>query len=440
MASCGITQVAFLHLYRRYKLECRPRKENVVKERIIKALASYHEEISQFTQKLVAIPTENPPGTSYRECIEAISAKLRELEISHRIHEVREPEGKGSRRGGHDALYPRFWIQGFYGEGVRTLYFHGHYDVVPASSEEQFNPYLKDGILSGRGTADMKGGLAAMIYAVRVLRDCDVTLDGRIGLSIVPDEETGGRLGSRSISDAGLLGKDGIGMLMPECTSGVIWNANRGAISLRVRVKGKPAHVGLHYEGINAFERMIKVAQALLCLKGEIESRKTEFRIEPEEARRSILMLGGQCRGGTSFNLVPAECAFTVERRINPEEDLATEKKRLFDLFDGLRDEGIELEVEVLQEGSSAGISEQSPIARALAESIEQVTGKPANFEMCPGLCEIRFYAEKGIPAFAYGPGLLSVAHGPNEYVSLNDIYACAAVYALTAIGTLGTK
>jgi succinyl-diaminopimelate desuccinylase len=221
--------------------------------------------------------------------------------------------------------------------------------------------------------------------------------------------------------------------LTAEPTGGVIWNACRGALSLRVRVKGRPAHVGLHYRGVNAFERALPVAAALLALKQEVEARRTAYRIEPEAARGSILMMGGEAAGGDNFNVVPGEFSFTVERRINPEEDLQEEKACLFDLFDRLRKSGHDLAVEILQEGSSAAVAEDAPLARALAAGIEEVTGRAAAFEMCPGLLEIRFFAEQGVPALAYGPGLLAVSHGPNEFVKLSALRDCAVVYALTA-------
>ena len=170
-----------------------------------------------------------------------------------------------------------------------------------------------------------------------------------------------------------------------------------------------------------------------------MEGRTTEYNIQPEAARRSILMLGGRCEGGTNFNLVPGECSFTVDRRINPEEDFLTEKQRLFDVFDRLRDTGIDLDIEVLQEGESAGVSDSGPVAQALSGNIELITGKRPEFEMCPGLLETRFYAANGIPAFAYGPGLLSVSHGPNEYVPIKNIFDCTAIYALTALDVLAT-
>jgi acetylornithine deacetylase/succinyl-diaminopimelate desuccinylase-like protein len=96
-------------------------------------------------------------------------------------------------------------------------------------------------------------------------------------------------------------------------------------------------------------------------------------------------------------------------------------------------------QVEVLQEGSASHVPDDAPLAAALAQSIADVTGKPAPFEMCPGLLETRFYAERGIPAFAYGPGLLTVSHGPNEFVPSGRIVDCAAIYALTAARVLGS-
>jgi acetylornithine deacetylase/succinyl-diaminopimelate desuccinylase-like protein len=283
----------------------------------------------------------------------------------------------------------------------------------------------------------MKSGLASMVFALQALRQARTPLKGRVELVVVPDEETGGERGSGWLSRSADFGKGGIGMMTAEPTSGVIWNANRGAISLRITAHGKPAHVGLSCQGVNAFERMLTIARELEKLKREIEERETEFPIHPRSARRSILMMGGECRGGSNFNLVPGSCSFTVDRRINPEEDAETEKRRLLDLLDGLRRDGIDHDVEILQEGSSSGVPEEHPFARKVAQTVETVTGKRPAFEMCPGLLETRFYAERGIPALAYGPGLLGVSHGPKEFVPLRNIRDCAAVYAMVAQAAL---
>lgn len=406
----------------------------MLKDDILARLEADRAAIGALIEALVAIPTENPPGAHYEACALAIERHLVALGLECARIDVPDPDG--ARR----AQYPRSWVTASYGRGAPALYFHGHYDVVPASAPGQFTPARRDDSIFGRGAADMKGGLASMIYAANTLATLGVPLGGRLALVFVPDEETGGALGSQHLAASGLLGAGGIGMLTPEPTSGVVWNASRGAISLEVTVKGRPAHVGLHYLGVNAFEQMLRVADRLLELKAEIESSVTGFRIEPEAARRSILLLGGRAEGGTGFNVVPGECRFTIDRRLNPEEDLATEKQRLLDVLNRARHDGVDLEVDVLQEGRAAGVDEQHPVARALARSVEAVTGRAPSFEMCPGLLEVRFYAERGIPAFAYGPGLLAVSHGPREFVKLDEVIRCAAVYAMTALDLLGAE
>src|SRR2546426_11436472 len=283
----------------------------------------------------------------------------------------------------------------------------------------------------------MKGGIVAMLYAILVLKETGAELNGRIGLTLVPNEETGGEGGSAWLSRERLLGRNGVGMLLAEPTSGVIWNANRGAISLRVQVFGKSAHVGLQHQGVNAFERMHRVVARLQTLKHEVEQRTTHARIGAEQARNSILMLGGQSGGGANFNVVPEKCWFTVDRRINPEEDLDAEKAKLLGVLEQCKHEGIPLEWEILQEGNSAACREDNPLGKALAGNVKVVTGQAPRFEMCPGLLETRFYAAGELPAYAYGPGLLAVAHGPNEHVDLRRMIDCAAIYALTAIDIL---
>jgi succinyl-diaminopimelate desuccinylase len=206
---------------------------------------------------------------------------------------------------------------------------------------------------------------------------------------------------------------------------------------LRVRVLGKSAHVGLQHQGKNAFERMVQVVERLQELKREVKQKSTSFNVAADQARQSILMLGGQSGGGTNFNVVPEECWFTIDRRINPEENLAEEKSKLIAKLQSCKRDGVPLEWEILQEGQSSACREEEPLGETLARSVKAVTGKEARFEMCPGLLEIRFYAAQGVPAYAYGPGLLSVAHGPGEYVDLRNVADCAAIYALVAMEML---
>ena len=387
---------------------------------LTEAIARDRDAMVELTRELVAIPTENPPGLHYHDAIALLRSHLRALEFE-------ETWAVGD------------CVLSFVGRGTRTLYWSGHYDVVPAQRRDQFTPALHGKTIVGRGSSDMKSGLAAMIYAARALRDLGALDDGRIGLVFVPDEETAGPRGSRDLAARGVLGADAIGMLTPEPTGGVVWNANRGAITLRVTTRGKTAHVGRQHEGVNAFEGMLAVAQALVELKHEVENHTTAYHIAPDVARRSILMLGGRTEGGANFNAVPDECWFTVDRRINPEEDFDVEKQRLFDAIDRVRGP-VSVDVEVIQEGRASGSDEHGPLGRALAESIADITGRAARFEMCPGLLEIRFYAEHGVPAFAYGPGLLTVSHGPDEFVPIDRIVECAQIYALTAVRLLNEQ
>jgi succinyl-diaminopimelate desuccinylase len=389
---------------------------------ILGYLSQREDEMASLLSELVAIPTENPPGKNYRACVDLLESHLLQIGLTCERLSPNDTAPESSLA--------------TYGAGDRVLYFHGHYDVVPAQSPEQFQPRRKDHFLFGRGSCDMKGGIVAMIFAIRALQETGTRLNGKICLVLVPNEETGGENGTEWLAQQNIFAR-GVGMLLPEPTSGVVWNANRGAITLEVRVLGKPAHVGLQHRGENAFERMCCVVQQLQQLKREVEQRVTGVQIGEDQSRHSILMLGGQSGGGTSFNVVPAESWFTIDRRINPEEDLATEKAKLLSVLERCKQNGIPLEWKILQEGHSAVCDKPTPIREALRDSIETVTGKAPSFEMCPGLLEIRFYAVQGIPAYAYGPGLLSVAHGPNEYVDLRNIRDTAAIYALTAVRVL---
>jgi acetylornithine deacetylase/succinyl-diaminopimelate desuccinylase family protein len=396
---------------------------------LLEWLQKREDEMAALLAELVAIATENPPGRNYRRCADFLEDRLRQVGFECERLEAGEP-------GERDSDHPVSLIAN-HGRGERVLYFHGHYDVVPAQSQEQFQPVRKEHFLFGRGSCDMKGGIVSMLYAILALRECCGELGGRIVLTLVPNEETGGEGGSAWLAAQGQLGRGGIGMLLAEPTSGVVWNANRGAISLRIRVQGKSAHVGLQHQGENAFERMVQVVKRLQELKLEVEQRTTSFNVGADQARQSILMLGGQSGGGANFNVVPEECWFSIDRRINPEENFNDEKGRLIEVLESCRRDGIPLEWQVLQEGRSSACREEEPLGEALAHSVRAVTGEAPRFEMCPGLLEIRFYGARGVPAYAYGPGLLSVAHGPNEYVDLRKVIDCAAIYALTALDVL---
>jgi succinyl-diaminopimelate desuccinylase len=369
---------------------------------------------------LVALPTENPPATEYRPCVELLQATLADWDFEPELLDIPSPV---------DA--PRTAVRAWVGDSGPVLHFHGHYDVVPAASASQFVPRIDGDTLFGRGSSDMKSGLVAMLYAARALRSTGVRLTGRIRLLCVPDEETGGALGSGALAASGQLtppGDDAIGMLLPEPTSGVVWHANHGALTLEATVRGRAAHVALSHQGVNAFERALPLLNRLAALARDVERRG------------SVMLVGGRVEAGSNFNIVPAACRFTVDRRVSPDEDFESEKQRLLALFDKARADGVDVSVRIIQEGRAASTSPAHPLGRALAESAAAIIPAPPAFEVCPGLLETRFYAQRGIPAYAYGPGILAVSHGPQEFVKLTRMVECAKIYALTAARVLDAE
>jgi len=386
-----------------------------VERRILAAIDGAADQMADLAHALVAIPTENPPGACYDECVSLLQERMTALGLAAERVELSSA---------------RTALVAGVGEGPAFI-LHGHYDVVPASVPSQFTPRIEGGRLIGRGSADMKGGIAAMVHAAAALSAAE--LPGRVELILVPDEETGGAAGTRRLAEMGRLGRDGVGAILAEPTSGSIWNGSRGAVTLRVTVHGRPAHVGLQFRGVNAFEAALPILDALKRLKDHVETRRTSFDVRPDAARASILMLGGEARGGHQFNLVPDRFSFTVDRRFNPEEDLTAERATLVETVRAAAPSGVNVDVEILQEAPSSGVSQDEPLVRSLSSVVEERAGEAPSCGLCPGLLETRFYTGIGVPAVAYGPGDLEVAHGPDESVSLRRVVECAGIYAVTA-------
>jgi succinyl-diaminopimelate desuccinylase len=382
------------------------------------------DEMAVLLEELVAIDTENPPGRGLGRCGRLLHDTMEGLGLAPELIEL------GPSRELEDPCIVRAAV----GDGPRTVYFHGHFDVVPAQDRAQFRPQRRDGRIVGRGTADMKGGLVSMLYGALAARELGLLGDRRIVLHFVCDEETGSDTGSGHLREAGLIDPGAVAMLTAEPTGGVVWHACRGAITLRVGVRGREAHVGQAHLGVNAFEHMIRVAEPLGALAHRLLAQRTAFPMDSDEARGSMLVVGGAIESGANFNVVPGSAWFSVDRRFNPEEELDEELARLTEtIARAATDAGADVEVEVLQRAPSAGTERSHPTARTLAACIEQIEGAAPRFELCPGVLEIRWYAQLGIPAFAYGAGRLDVSHGPDEFIDEAAMRRCAAVYALFA-------
>jgi succinyl-diaminopimelate desuccinylase len=379
-------------------------------------------EMVALLEELIALDTENPPGRGLGRCGEVLCDAMAQLGFSPELIPV-SPIGE---------LEDPCLVCGSVGGGARTIYFHGHFDVVPAQDPGQFRPERRDGKIVGRGSADMKGGLVSMLYGAAAGNELGLLADERIVFNFVCDEETGSAAGSQQLRNAGMIDPRAVAMLTAEPTGGVVWHANRGAITLRVNVRGREAHVGQAHLGVNAFEKMIHVAEPLATLAYQLRDQRTAFPMESDGARGSILVVGGSAGAGANFNVVPGAAWFSVDRRFNPEEELEQELARLTDVVAGAAAAtDAEVTVEVLQRSPSAATSEDHPASVALARCIAQVEGAAARFELCPGVLETRWYAELGVPAFAYGAGRLDVSHGRDEFIDEAAMRRCAAVYAL---------
>ena len=373
-------------------------------------LGARADEMAELLCDLVAVDTTNPPGRGLGRCARLLRDHMERLGLAPELIEL-EPRGE---------LEEPCVLRGGAGDGGRIVYFHGHFDVVPAQGPGQFRPERRDGRIAGRGTADMKGGLVSLLYGAAAARELGLLGDARIVLHLVCDEETGSVAGSGHLREAGLIDPGAAAMLTPEPTGGVVWHANRGAITIRVDVAGREAHVGQAELGDNAFEKMIRVAAPLADLAEELRRE-----------RGSTLVVGGAAGAGAGFNVVPGSAWFSLDRRFNPDEDLDEEVRRLTDAIErAATSAGAEVTIDVLQRAPSAGTDESHPAAVALAACIAEVEGAPARFELCPGVLETRWYAQLGIPAFGYGAGRLDVSHGPEEFIDEAAMRRCAAVYA----------
>ena len=371
------------------------------------------EEMSALVERLVALDTENPPGRGLGGCGRVLCDELERLALAPELLEL-EPSG---------GLEEPCIVRGSVGAGPATVYFHGHFDVVPAQDPQQFDPVRRGGRIVGRGTADMKGGLVSMLYGAAAASELGLLEGGRVVLHLVCDEETGSAAGSGHLRRASMIDADALAMLTPEPTGGAIWHASRAALTLRVEVRGREAHVGEAHLGSNAFEGMLRVADPLVRLSEAARSRGG-----------ATLVVGGAAGAGAGFNVVPGSAWFSVDGRFDPAYDLDAEHARLTETIERAAAEaGLEVSVDVLQREPAAATDPSHPAAGALSRCVAEVEGERPRFELCPGVLETRWYAQLGIPALAYGPGLLGVSHGPDEYVEEAAVGRAAVVYALAA-------
>jgi len=383
---------------------------------------------------MISIPTVNPPGKNYEEFVNYISEILKSIGMSIEVIEV--PKSIVSKHYPEYAKYPRYIVIGRIGDGKPIIHFNGHYDVVPAGSgwsKDPFKPIVENGKLYGRGAVDMKGGIAASILAIRSFLETHSKFEGTIEIALVPDEEIGGVTGTGYLVEKKLSKPNYVVISEP---SGVdnIWIGHKGALWAYIEVFGKQVHGSIPWRGVNAFEYMVKIAERFMTEYKDIISKKRSYYDygDPEGAK-PIITIGGEVKGGAKINIVPGYYAFSIDRRIIPEENLDEVEKEILRFIEKLRNEypDIRIEIRIVNKMPPALSNPQSKLVQIATDSIRQIINKEPKLMVCLGGLDMHYYVQKGIETITYGPGPLGNAHIANEYVSIDEFMKVAKAYTL---------
>ncbi len=383
---------------------------------------------------MVSVPTVNPPGERYGEFAKLSKELLEELGFGVDVVEV--PRSYVERHYPEYAQYPRYIVLARYGEGRPVLHFNGHYDVVPAGSgwtKDPFSPVVESGRVYGRGSSDMKGGIAAFLVAAKTLVESGRRPKGSIEVALVPDEEIGGLTGSGYlVREVGV--RPDYAIIGEPSGSGTVWIGHKGAVWAIVEVFGRQAHGSTPWLGVNAFEAMVEVAQRFAReYAASLEARRSSYEYDDPRGARPTAMIGGEVRGGAKVNVVPGYCAFSVDRRVVPEERVEEVKREILEFVERvareLEKKGVKVSARITNELPPALTDPSSELVKTIKAVAEEVLEAGVRTTVCLGGLDMRFYTEVGIPTVTYGPGLLGVAHIADEYIPVEEIGRVARVY-----------
>lgn len=330
--------------------------------------------------------------------------------------------------------------------GGRRLVLSGHVDVVPPGdlatwTHDPWGGDVEDGRLYGRGACDMKGGVAAILGAVRALRDSGAieTLAGELVVAFVPSEEDGGQ-GTLAAIRAGAIGDMAI---IPEPSGLDIVVAHAGAITFRLTVPGRAAHASRRSEGVSALDNLVTLVRAL-----EVdEARRNGAETDPLMTALGVpypsmigIVAGGEW-ASTVMDRVVADGRYGVRLGQSP-EDAADELRACVaaacDAEPFLRDHPAAVEITGARFGS-ARVADDHPLPAGLAAVAAAVTGRRPGAGGVPYGADMRLFIDVGdTPCVIYGPGDVRLAHGADESVPLAEVEACARVLAAWVVEELG--
>ena len=417
-------------------------EEKIVLARI-DALA---DEMIAFLQQLVRIPTINPPGENYTDCAQLIGTQLRAFG-----YDVQFVTAEGLPE--CTPQHPRVNVIGrMNGLAARpTLHFNGHLDVVPAGAGWTVDPFaavIRDGRLYGRGVTDQKAGIAASIFAVEAIRRAGIKLNGAVEQSATVDEESGGFAGVAYLAERGIFKREALDyvVITEPLDYDRICLGHRGVYWFEVLMRGRTAHGSMPFLGVSAIDRMARfIARLENELKPALALRRTRMPVEPDGARAATLnvnaIFGGQPLDAPQTPCVADLCRAVFDRRFLLEEDLADVRTEIQAVLADLQQHDAELRYE-LNDLMIVHPTMTAPDARlvtTLSTAIQSALGKTPPLIASPGTYDQKHFARiAGVEqCIAYGPGILNLAHQPDEYCELDHLTAACKAMALATLRLL---
>ena len=394
------------------------------------------ERVIELTRSLVRVRSVVDPatGTTEREAAELVAAELRAGGFSPVMQEVAP---------GRPNVICDWAGSGFDPARDRTLMFEGHTDVVtegdPAAwSVDPFGAEIRDGRLYGRGSADMKGGVAGAIAALEAVRRVAPDLPGRVRLGIVVDEEAM-MIGIKAFIESGWA-RDVDGAIVCEPEENELCLFQKGAMRLHVRVTGVMSHGAMPYAGVNPVRALARFAVRLEDLEqGEQERLGTHPFLGLPWLTPTVIK--APVEGEAQFNVMPERAYLAVDVRTVPGQDHDELLARIQAIAadEAGRHERLAIEVELFESRPWTETPADDPLVAALEAAYPDTIGGPPRYGGVPGATDGTFLrAGAGVPIVTVGPGDREIPHRRDEFVRTDDLVAAARLYAAAAVLYLG--
>ena len=411
-------------------------------DRLFQQIDARREDLIALTQELIRIPTLNPPGENY-----AAICDLLDVRLSRSGFETTWVRAEGAP--GDSDRYPRWNLIARH-EGSRPgscVHFNSHTDVVEVGhgwTRDPFGGAVEYDKIYGRGACDMKGGLAASIIAAEAFIAEHPDYAGAIEISGTADEESGGYGGVAYLAEQGWFDPKRVQhVIIPEpLNKDRICLGHRGGWWAEIETKGEIAHGSMPFLGDCAVRHMGAVLHAFEeTLYPAMAARWTEMPVVPEGARQSTMNInsihGGQPEQASDYTGLPAHCVpdscrIVIDRRFLMEEPIEEVRQEVIDLLEDLkaRRENFDYEIREINRVIPSMTDKTAPIVTTVHDAIRDVLGQDPTYVASPGSYDQKHIDRIGKlkNCIAYGPGVLELAHKPDEWVGITDMLDSAKV------------